>query len=497
MRDEGLGSWPVRRARMTPHRVALIHGERQDTHAELARRTAALARGLRDLGVRRGDRVGYLGPNHPAYLEALFATASLGAVFVPVNTRLAVPELAHVLTDAGVSVLVHAASAGASVDAAATPLLRERLVIDEDSYEALAGGAGEPVDEPVGLDDPCLIMYTSGSTGRPKGAVLSHGNLTWNCVNVLVESDLSGSEVALVAAPLFHPAALGMTCLPTLLKGGTAVLMSSFDPGEALELIARHRVSLLFGVPAMYDAISARPEWASADLSSVRTLLCGGSPVPEATIRRYLDRGLAFVQGYGMTETSPGALILDPAAAREKAGSAGVPSFFTDVRVVDRAGQPVAAGEPGEVVVRGPNVMLGYWNRPEATDEALAGGWMHSGDVATVDDEGHFTVVDRIRDMIISGGENIYPAEVEAALYEHPAVELCTVVGVPDPKWGEVPRAVVVLRAGARATGEEIHQHLLRHLAGYKVPKQVEFWDDLPRTGSGKVQKASVRERLA
>ncbi|MEV4645197.1 long-chain fatty acid--CoA ligase [Saccharopolyspora sp. NPDC049357] len=497
MRDEGLGSWPVRRARMTPHRVALIHGERQDTHAELARRAAALARGLRDLGVRRGDRVGYLGPNHPAHLETLFATASLGAVFVPVNTRLAVPELAHVLTDAGVSVLVHAASAGASVDAAATPVLRERLVIDEDSYERPAGGGGEPLDEPVALDDPCLIMYTSGSTGRPKGAVLSHGNLTWNCVNVLVESDLSGSEVALVAAPLFHTAALGMTCLPTLLKGGTAVLMSSFDPAEALELIARHRVSLLFGVPAMYDAISARPEWASADLSSVRTLLCGGSPVPDATIRRYLDRGLAFVQGYGMTETSPGALVLDPGAAREKAGSAGVPSFFTDVRVVDRAGQPVAAGEPGEVVVRGPNVMLGYWNRPEATDEALADGWMHSGDVATVDDEGYFTVVDRIRDMIISGGENIYPAEVEAALHEHPAVELCTVVGVPDPKWGEVPRAVVVLRAGAQVTGEEIHQHLRGHLAGYKVPKQVEFWDDLPRTGSGKIQKAAVRARLA
>ncbi|MFV2177745.1 long-chain fatty acid--CoA ligase [Actinomadura sp. LOL_016] len=496
MRDEGLGSWPVRRARMTPDRIALVHGERRDTYADLARRTAALARGLRGLGVRRGDRVGYLGPNHPAHLETLFASASLGAVFVPVNARSAAPELAHVLTDAGVSVLVHTAAAGPLVDEAAPPGPRERLVVGEARYEDMAGGDAEPADDPVGLDDPCMIMYTSGSTGRPKGAVLSHGNLTWNCVNVLVESDLSGSEVALVAAPLFHTAALGMTCLPTLLKGGTAVLMESFDPAAAVDLIARHRVTLLFGVPTMYDAIAAQPGWADADLSSVRTLLCGGAPVPAATIRRYLDRGLAFVQGYGMTETSPGALVLDPAAARTKAGTAGVPSFFTDVRVVDPSGRPVPEGERGEIVVRGPNVMLGYWNRPVATDEALAGGWMHSGDVATVDADGYVTIVDRIKDMIISGGENVYPAEVEAALYEHPAVELCTVVGAPDPKWGEVPRAIVVLRPGASATSDEIRGHLRDRLAGYKVPKSVEFWDDLPRTGSGKIQKSVVRERL-
>jgi len=247
----------------------------------------------------------------------------------------------------------------------------------------------------------------------------------------------------------------------------------------------------------MYDAIAAQPGWARADLSSLRTLLCGGAPVPEPTIRRYLDRGLTFVQGYGMTEASPGVLILDPEAVRTKAGSAGVPSFFTDVRIVDPSGTPVGPGERGEIVVRGPNVMLGYWNRPEATDEALAGGWLHSGDVATVDDDGFFTVVDRIKDTIISGGENIYPAEVESALYEHPAVELCAVVAAPDPKWGEVPRAVVVLAPGAVATAEEIRSFLRERLAGYKVPKYVDFWDELPRTGSGKVQKTVVREHFA
>ncbi|QFU89963.1 long-chain fatty acid--CoA ligase [Amycolatopsis sp. YIM 10] len=488
MRDEGLGSWPSRRARMTPDRIALVHGDQEVSYARLAARSAGLAHGLRSLGVRRGDRVAYLGPNHPAYLETLFATASLGAVFVPVNSRLAPPELAYVLDDAGVSVLVHVEGM-----AAGAPALRERLVAGGPRYEEFASGTGEPPDEPVGLGDPCLIMYTSGSTGRPKGAVLSHGNLTWNCVNVLVESDLTGDEVALVAAPLFHTAALGMTCLPTLLKGATAVLMESFDPAAALELIARHRVTLLFGVPAMYDAMAAHPDWASADLSSVRTLLCGGAPVPPSTIRRYLDRGLAFVQGYGLTEAAPGVLVLDPAAAHTKAGSAGVPSFFTDVRVVDPAGEPVSPGERGEIVVRGPNVMLGYWHRPAATDQALAGGWLHSGDVATVDGDGHFTVVDRIKDMIISGGENIYPAEVEAAACEHPAVELCAVIGAPDPKWGEVPRAVVVTRPGAGLTADELRAHLRERLAGYKVPKYVEFRDQLPRTGSGKIRKAELR----
>jgi fatty-acyl-CoA synthase len=468
---------------MTPHRVALVHGSTEITYAELASRTAVVAAMLRERGVRRGDRVGYLGPNHPAYLETLFATASLGAIFVPLNARLAAPELTYVLEDAGVSVLVQTDTTR-EVEA---DCLRARVSVSGSASH----GSHRHSQEPVSLEDPCLIMYTSGSTGRPKGAVLTHGNLTWNCVNVLVESDVRGDQVALVSAPLFHAAALGMTCLPTLLKGGTCVLEESFDPARTLELIPRHGVTTLFGVPAMYDAIAARPEFGTADLSSVRTLLCGGSPVPEATIRRYVDRGLTFVQGYGMTEASPGVLILDPEAVRTKAGSAGVPSFFTDVRIVDPAGEDA---ERGEIVVRGPNVMRGYWNRPDATDEALAGGWLHSGDVATVDADGVVTVVDRIKDMIISGGENVYPAEVEAALYEHPAVELCAVVGAPDARWGEVPRAVVVARSPVGA--EELITFLRERLAGYKVPKQVEFWDELPRTGSGKVQKAAVRERL-
>ncbi|GHF20014.1 fatty-acyl-CoA synthase [Amycolatopsis deserti] len=490
MRNQGLGSWPVRRARMSPHAIAVRHGGTELTYGELSRRVARLARGLRGAGVRPGDRVAFLGPNHPAYLETLFACGQAGAVFVPLNFRLTVAELDHALADSGSTVLIHTPEYADTVAALAGDRLL-RVPAGE-----LDAEGDEPLDLPVGLDDVCLLMYTSGSTGRPKAAMLTHGNLTWNCVNVLVETDLATGERALVAAPLFHAAALGMVCLPTLLKGGTVILHSAFDPGAVLSTVERDRVTLMFGVPTMYQAMAAHVRWDTTDLSSVRTLLCGGAPVPADLIRRYLDRGLAFVQGYGMTEAAPGALVLDREHVEEKVGSAGVPSFFTDVRLAGPAGEPVRPGEKGEIVVSGPNVMKGYWSRPDATAEVLRDGWFHSGDVATVDGDGYFHVVDRLKDVIISGGENIYPAEVENELYGYPGVEACAVIGVPDPRWGEVGKAVVVPAPGSRIDPGELLTWLRTRLAGYKVPKSVEFTDALPTTGSGKIRKAEVRRRF-
>jgi fatty-acyl-CoA synthase len=441
--------------------------------------------------VRRGDRVAFLGPNHPAYLEALFAAGRIGAVFVPLNTRLTTPELRHQIADSGSGLLVTVRSAQGAEFADAV----EVLDAEGEEYERmLAAAVPERRDELVGPDDLCLIMYTSGTTGRPKGAMLTHGNMTWNCVNVLVDVDVRSDEVTLVSAPLFHTAALNMTCLPTLLKSGTVVLESGFDPARTLELVERHRITCLFGVPAMYDAVAAEPGWASADLSSLRNLLCGGAPVPARTIRRYLDRGLAFVQGYGMTESSPGVLLLDRHDALTHAGTAGVPHFFTDVRLVDPVGEPVGVGEPGEVLVSGPHVTPGYWERPEESAAAFRDGhWFRSGDLATVDAEGYIQLVDRLKDMFISGGENVYPAEVEDALLEHPAVAECAVFGVPDEKWGEVGRAVVVLRPGAEASAEELTAHLDGRLARYKIPKSVLFAGSLPRSGAGKLLKGPLR----
>jgi fatty-acyl-CoA synthase len=503
LRNDGVGSWMARRARRTPDRVAVIHAGDRLTYAQVHDRVTRLAHGLRGLGVGRGDRVAYLGPNHPAFLETLFAVGTLGAIGVPLNTRLAAPELARHLTDSGSRALIYGAGQADTVAALrdAAPALSDVVALGEPAEgelgyaSLLAAGPGTDLDEPVGLDDPCLIMYTSGTTGGSKGATLSHGNITWNALNVVVDADFRQDEIALVVAPLFHTAALNMLCLPTLLKGGAVLIEPGFEPGRALAAIESHRVTSLFGVPAVYDAMAAHPRWPDADLSSLRMLLCGGAPVPEATIRAYTSRGLTFIQGYGMTETSPGALLLDAAHVESKAGSAGVPHFFTEVQVVRPDLTPAPAGETGEIVVAGPNVMQGYWGQPEATARALADGtWLRSGDAGITDADGYVFVVDRIKDMIISGGENVYPAEVENVLREHPAVADCGVIGVPDARWGEVGRAVVVLRPGAEATEEDLLSFLDGKIARFKIPKSVRFSGELPRTGTGKILKKRLRE---
>jgi fatty-acyl-CoA synthase len=500
--NQGIGSWPARRARKTPDRVAVVHDDRTWTYGELHQRVLRLAHALRALGAGRGDRIAYLGPNHPAFLETLFAAGALGAVFVPLNTRLAAPELAYNLTDSGSTVLVHAQEhAGAARAAAGEARVPHLIALDGSGEgalgyeEFLAGGGTGPLDETVVPHDPCMIMYTSGTTGRAKGAVLSHANITWNSLNVLVDTDLAGDEVTLVVAPLFHTAGLNMTCLPTLLKGGRVVLLGAFDAGRVLEIVEGRRVTYIFGVPTMYDAMAAHPRWAATDLSSLRTLSCGGAPVPARTIATYLARGLAFSQGYGMTEAAPGVLFLDREQTSAKAGSAGVPHFFTDVRVVLPDGSDAGPGERGEILVHGPNVMTGYWGRHEDTEAAFADGrWLRTGDVARTDADGYAYIVDRVKDMFVSGGENVYPAEVEDALLTHPAIAECAVIGVPDPVWGEVGRAVVVLRPGARADEDDVLGHLRGRLAKYKIPKSLVVTESLPRTASGKIVKPAVRD---
>ncbi|AXB42244.1 acyl-CoA synthetase [Amycolatopsis albispora] len=478
MRDHGLGAWPVRRARMSPGRTAFVHDGQSISYAEFADGVASAAAYLAGRGVSAGDRVAYLGPNHPSFAEAMFATHALGAIFVPLNFRLTAPELAYVLADSGAKLLLH------------TPEYAE--VADGLGIDAVPAGEAHappvPLDTEVRPDDIALILYTSGTTGRPKGAMLSHANLVWNTYNLLVGVDVTADEVALVSAPLFHVAALGQTLLPTFIKGGCSVLTGSWDVDGCYDLIERYRVTLMFGVPTMFASLAASPRWATADLSSLRTLMCGGAAVPLALVRTYQDRGLVFCQGYGLTETAPGATFLEAGESLRKAGSAGVPVFFGDAKV------DAPPGEPGEVLIKGPNVSPGYWNNPAATAAAWTeDGWFRSGDLATVDADGHFHLVDRLKDMFVSGGENVYPAEVEAAVFEHPAVAEVAVIGVPDPKWGEVGKAFVVCHAGHELTERELREFLLGRLAKYKIPVSVETVEALPRTGSGKIRKAELR----
>ncbi|MCH8627629.1 long-chain fatty acid--CoA ligase [Arsenicicoccus piscis] len=498
MQDRGLGSWPTRRARMSPAKTALVDRGTRTSYGELDARAVRLAHGLRGLGVERGDRVAYLGLNSATFVETMFAVAKLGAVMVPLNTRLAAPETAFVLADSEPRMLVWDDPFEQVVTSPEVAELGLQTVQVGAALDAVRdAGSDEPLDESVSLDDLFMIQYTSGTSGRPKGVMLTHGNVTWNVYNILVDVDVTSEEVALVTAPLFHTAAPNQLLFPTILKGGTALIEARWDAERAIDLIESEGVTFLFGVTTMYYALLHSPRFASADLSTLRLALSGGAPLPEALLAAYLDRGLMIVQGYGLTESSPGATMLRPADGMRKIGSAGTSCFFTDVRVVDPVGEDVGRGGTGEVLVQGPNVTPGYWRSPDATAGALdEDGWLRTGDVARVDEEGYLYIVDRLKDMIISGGENIYPAEVEQAIYEHPGVAEVAVIGMPDERWGEVGRAVVVAKPGAALSESDILDHLDGRLARYKIPRRVDLVEELPHNASGKLVKTRLRAIL-
>jgi fatty-acyl-CoA synthase len=501
MRNQGLGTWIARRRVKSEGDLVVVSGEQSYTYDELADRIDRFASALAERGVVKGDRVAYLGNNHPDFLTTFFACGMLGAIFVPLNTRLAPREIKYMLEDSGARVMVthhelrDLARAGAWSSGVEHRILAggpaEPPAV-ESFDEVVAAASAEPPVAAVDLEDPALLLYTSGTTGLPKGAVLTHGNLTWNSMNVLVDYDITSEERTLLIAPLFHVASLGMGALPTLLKGGTLVLQQKVDAGAVLAAVQEHRITSLSGVPTTFQMLAEHPDWDSTDLSTLRKLTCGGSSVPLRVIDAYGKRGLSFSSGYGMTETSPGATSLPYRKAREHVGSSGIAHFFTDVRVVGEDGEEVAAGEVGEIEVDGPNVMKEYWLRPDATRDAHHGSWLRTGDIGFLDEQGYLTISDRMKDMIISGGENIYPAEIEQLIMELAEVESVAVIGVPDERWGEAPLAVVVKRTDI--TAEQVLGHVTGRIAKYKTPRRVEFVDELPRTASGKVRKNELRE---
>ena len=502
MHNEGTGSWPLRRARLSPNKSAFTFDGRATTYSELDDRVTRLAHGLRDLGVRSGDRVALLSANHPAYLEVLLAAGVLGAIFVPLNARLTADEVEYILQDSGSSILIHSSElSDIATQAAEAMNLRTRVLLDgprvegaSDYERTIADAATTRIDEPVGLDDSCFIMYTSGTTGRPKGVILTHGNVLFAAMNAVIDLDLHSDEVALVCAPLFHAAALNLVALPTFLKGGSILIEPGFDASRVLTLIEREDVTYAFAVPTMLDQMTAHELWTHADLSSIRRVLVGAAPVPPRTLRTYNERNIKMCQGYGLTEAGPGALVLTADDAGRKLGTAGVPHFFADVRIVDLDGNAVQPGQQGEIQVSGPSVMRGYWNKSEATTDAFAEGrWLRTGDVGVADEDGFVSVVDRLKDMIISGGENIYPAEVEAAILEMPEVTSCAVFGIPDPKWGEVGCAAVTLRDGFEIEHEQVAEFLTTRLAKYKIPKSTIVLDEMPRNATGKIRKDFLR----
>ncbi|GAA2749389.1 acyl-CoA synthetase [Amnibacterium kyonggiense] len=509
MIPEGIGGWLRRRAATSPDHPAIVFQREAIPYRALADRVDRLAAALQGLGVGPGDRVAYLGANHPSFVETLFAAARLGAVLVPLNTRLAPAELAYMLDDADPVVLVNGAGLESTAVAAVAGRELVRVVVGTPESAAdpaaldwdrvLAGGdPAALVPATTTLDDPALIIYTSGTTGRPKGAVLTHGAITWNAINVLADYDLTSTDRALMISPLFHVASLGMGCLPVLLKGATVLLEERFVPGDALRSIEALRATAISGVPTTYQLMTEDPAWPTTDISSLRLLTCGGSAVPDRVREAYEARGLAFSGGYGMTETSPGVTMLPAPQSLAHGGSAGLAHFFTRYRIRAVDGALAPAGVPGEIEAAGPNVFAGYWRNPAATAAAFTDdGWLRTGDVGVADQDGFLTIADRVKDMIISGGENVYSAEVEQAIMTIEGVTGVAVLGMPHERWGEVPHAVVTLAPGRTLDPEELVARLSVLLARYKVPRTLEVVDDLPRTASGKVRKEELRRRAA
>ena len=505
MHANGLASWMAKRRLKSPDTAALIYGEgsamtyRQP--ADGANRVSALLRGR---GLGKGDAVAFLGENSPEFLLVMFGTVQLGAVFVPINTRLAPPEIAHVLADSGARVLIHDPELADRVTMPTPRTADAQVIVTGEGTAGVPGLAHllreQSTDTPgvaVALADPAAIVYTSGTTGTAKGAVLTHENLTWVSINCVVDYDVVSTDIALMISPLFHVASLGMGALPIILKGATLVLEKGFEPGRALAQIERHRVTMLSGVPTTYQTMADHPQWASTDLSTLRKLTCGGSAVPTRILNAYEQRGLSFSQGYGMTETSPGATSLAPAMTRTKQGSVGLPHFFTEVRIVGPDGVPVPAGTVGEIEIAGPNVFAGYHGLAAATAQAFTSdGWFRSGDLGYLDADGYLFIAGRLKDMIISGGENIYPAEIERHLSNIDHVTGVAVIGVPDERWGEIPVAVITVREGTSLDERAVWSYLDNKVARYKIPRKVIIVDELPRTASGKVRKAELKTRF-
>lgn len=506
MHAVGLAEWFRRRALLSPHRPALTFGPDSWSFAELQGEIVRFAEMLAAQGIVHGERVAYLGFNHSQFLIALFATARLGAIFVPLNFRLTGSEIAYMIDDCGVSTLIVAESHLPLVDAVRSGLACQRYLRLGESSPGWQGidpllrqSAPTVLAAEVDPDDVACIIYTSGTTGHPKGAMLSHRNFWTNNLNWMLGVNYNADDVALTCAPLFHSGGLCVITLPTLMAGGHIVLQENFEAGAFIAAIERHRVSSIFCVPAMMLFASQHERFAAADLSSVKRIVVGGAPVPEPLLELYGSRGIPVSQCWGMTETSTAATFLSTELALSKLGSCGIPGLLNEVRLIDFDGQPLTTPRvPGELCVRGDTVMRGYWNLPERTAESLgADGWFRTGDVAYQDEDGYYYICDRLKDMIISGGENIYPAEVESVLYEHPLIAEVAVVGAPDERWGERVVAVVTLKANASLTLEELQAFAEKRLARYKLPRELRLVPALPRNSTGKVQKAALREPAA
>ena len=509
-----IGDYLARRELYSPDRLAIIDsGKDQEwrlTFRQVNARANRLANWLRDAaGVGKDDRVAILAHDGVEHLDTFFACGKLGAIHTALNWRLHPQELAGIVALTTPKLLIFSAELAEKVAALQTLLagrpeaIGRYIHIDGQSvggsthFETeLQGAPATPVmTDDLEAEDVAALIFTGGTTGLPKAAQVSHRMIAWNTLNTVIH-DVTHDDVYLNVFPMFHTGGLFVYTLPQIIFGGTTILLRQFDPQRVLELIERERVTIFGAVPTMYQLIAQAPNWAAADLSSLRFCTSGGAPLPVPLVEQYTrEKGIRFKQGFGMTEFGPGIFALAPEDAIRKAGSIGRPNFYVDARIIDDDNNFLGPDQEGELVLKGPSYCSGYFGDPAASAAVVdARGYFHTGDIARYDAEGYFTIVDRKKDMYISGGENVYPAEIEKALYEHPAILMCAVIGLPDAKWGEVGRACVVLKPEMTATEAELLDFMAARLARYKVPRSVVIRSSLPISAAGKILKRELRE---
>ncbi len=501
-----IGDWIRKWSFLQPHKIALIFEDHPFTYQEINQRTNQLCHFLLEIGIRKGDRVSVLLYNCHQYIEIFFALSKIGAILVPLNWRLAAPELKFIIKDSGsrmiifdpefeeviASVRPHLNLSNGDYISVGTPYPNwakdyEKSLLEYSVQEP-------PLQISVGDEDPHIFMYTSGTTGTPKGAILSHRKTFFNALNADIFYNLTSEDIMIVSRPMFHSGGLLVEAAPVLYKGGTLIIRKRFRSHEILEAIQKYRVTLLEMAATVYQFILQECDLTQYDLSSIRCYFTGGERVPKAMLKEYYRKGITLSQIFGQTEAST-ITFLSPDDAILKIGSVGLPVFHGEVRIVDKTGKDASPGEVGEIIIKGPTLMSGYWNRPDLTAETIRDGWLFTGDLARMDEEGYIYIVDREKDMYVSGGENVYPAEIEKVLHTHPKIFDAGIVGVPDEKWGEVGKAFIVLKPGETMGNGEVFEFLKGKVAKYKIPKYAEYIEELPKTASGKIQKFVLKER--
>ncbi|MFX1265300.1 MAG: long-chain fatty acid--CoA ligase [Promethearchaeota archaeon] len=501
-----IGDWTGRRALLTPKEEAVVDNiqKKRYTFKVMDRRANQVASLLLDSGVQKGNRVAVYSKNRFDFLDILFACGKVGAILTPFNIRLATREVEYLLKKTDPSIVFYDPDLRTQFEKLRPLVKKKHLVVmgekkidsDSDLHSLMTKRPSGPIERPsLTMDDPYLIVFTGGTTGLPKGAVLSHGLVFWNSVNTIVSWGLREDDIQPLLFPLFHTGGINVLLIPFYHLGALSIIMGDFNPEETLRVIESERCTIVIAVPTMFNMISQSPSFGKTNFDHVRMFISGGAPCPVAIMEKYWERGKILKMGYGLTEVGPNNFHLPEDAVKERPTSVGFPAFHCDTMIADDDNHPVEIGEVGELLLRGPHAFSGYWEEPKETAKVIEpDGWVHTGDLVKQDKDGFYYIIGRKKDMFISGGENVFPTEIEEILYQHPKISEAAVVGVPDEKWGEVGKGFIVLRSGESLTEDEIREYLDGKLGRYKIPKYYEFRDDLPKSAAGKILKRELED---